>query len=250
MKKLVLLWVVVFLLFSSNTRAQMEFKPIDLSINTPQEVNVYKKHTDGKTFLGLTFGTSIPFGDYGSCVSALAAGNINPGMGAGIFARYFISDHFAFGASFAFYKSGLNSTLTANLDTLFRVTAINDTLQLLSTSGSSTLYPFTINFEYFFSPLKRFKPYVGLGLGFYVTEYSVDAVTNKDKPADFRNVEALYGSNTDESFGLCPYVGFMYDFNELLSMNFDVKYNQIFCSPAASTLSVNVGIIFNLSYKY
>jgi len=250
MKKLVLSWIVVFLLFSSYTKAQMEFKPIDLSINTPQDADVYKKHTEGKTFLGLTFGTSIPFGDYGSCVSSFAAGNINPGFGGGIFARYFISDHFAFGASFAFYKSGLNSTCSANLDTLFKVAAINDTLQVLSTSGSSTLYPFTINFEYFLSPLKKFKPFFGLGLGFYVTEYSVDIVTNKDKPADFRTVEALYGSNTDESFGLCPYVGFMYDFNELLSMNFDVKYNQIFCSPAASSLTVNVGIIFNLSYKY
>jgi len=250
MKKLVLSWIVVFLLFSSYTKAQMEFKPIDLSINTPQDADVYKKHTEGKTFLGLTFGTSIPFGDYGSCVSSFAAGNINPGFGGGIFARYFISDHFAFGASFAFYKSGLNSTCSANLDTLFKVAAINDTLQVLSTSGSSTLYPFTINFEYFLSPLKKFKPFFGLGLGFYVTEYSVDVVTNKDKPADFRTVEALYGSNTDESFGLCPYVGFMYDFNELLSMNFDVKYNQIFCSPAASSLTVNVGIIFNLSYKY
>jgi len=250
MKKLVLSWIVVFLLLSSYTKAQMEFKPIDLSINTPQDADVYKKHTEGKTFLGLTFGTSIPFGDYGSCVSSFAAGNINPGFGGGIFARYFISDHFAFGASFAFYKSGLNSTCSANLDTLFKVAAINDTLQVLSTSGSSTLYPFTINFEYFLSPLKKFKPFFGLGLGFYVTEYSVDVVTNKDKPADFRTVEALYGSNTDESFGLCPYVGFMYDFNELLSMNFDVKYNQIFCSPAASSLTVNVGIIFNLSYKY
>ncbi len=244
MKKLAFSWLIIFLLFFSLTKAQMGFKPLDLSINTPQETNVYKKYTEGKTFLGISFGASIPFGDYGT--------NINAGMGLGLQAHYFINDHFAFGLSFGYYKSGLKDAYKSTLDTNFMIAAMNDTtgLKVLSVDGSSTLLPFTINVEYFFSPLKKFKPYVGLGLGYYVINYTIDVVTNKDKSADFRSFEALNGSNIDGNFGLTPYVGFFVDFNELLSMNFDVKYNQIFATPAASSLTVNLGLIFNLSYKY
>ncbi len=248
MKKLACCWVVVFLLLSGFTKAQMGFKPSEFSINSPQETNVYKKYTEGKTFLGITLGAAIPFGSYDYYNS-----NINSvGMGAGLNCHYFISDHFAFGISFNFYKSGLQDSKKSYLDTLFMVAAMNDTtgLQVLSVDGASTLYPFTINLEYFFSPLKKFKPYVGLGLGYYVVNYSVDVVTNKDKPKSFRDVESLNGSNIDGNFGISPYFGFLVDFNELMSMNFDVKYNQIFSSPVSSALTINLGLIFNLSYKY
>ena len=96
MKKLAFSWLIIFLLFFSLTKAQMSYKPIDLSINTPQETNVYKKYTEGKTFLGLSFGTAIPFGDYGSSIYPEVGGNISPGIGLGIQAHYFINDHFAF----------------------------------------------------------------------------------------------------------------------------------------------------------
>jgi outer membrane protein W len=248
MKKLTCCWVVLFLLFFNNTKAQMGFIPSDLSINSPQNINVYKKYTEGKTFLGFNLGAAIPFGSYDFFNS-----DINSvGMGAGIQARYFINDHFAFGASFNFYSSGFQAAHKSYLDTLFMVATMNDTtgLQVVSIDGSSTLYPFTVNLEYFLSPLNRFKPYFGLGLGFYVVNYSVEVVTNKEKPKSFREVEALNGSNIDGNFGLCPYFGFMLDFNELMSLNFDLKYNQIFSSPVSSALSFNLGIIFNMGYKY
>ena len=64
MKKLACCWVVVFLLLSGFTKAQMGFKPSEFSINSPQETNVYKKYTEGKTFLGITLGAAMPFGSY------------------------------------------------------------------------------------------------------------------------------------------------------------------------------------------
>ena len=244
MKKLFFL-IAVFLMIES-TYAQMSYTPFELNINTPNEATVYKKYMEGKTFLGLNTGLSIPFGDYGT--------NVGVGLGAGLQAKYFISDHFVFGASFNFYHSSLKDTYLNLMDTMFTYMTFEDStrqLKVLSVDGASTLYPFTLNLEYYFSPMKRFKPYVGLGLGFYVINHNVEISTNKEKPQFFRDKEAEFGrSSLTSSFGFTPYAGFMVDFNELLSMNLDVKYNQIFSTPVCSSLTFNVGILFNLGYKY
>jgi outer membrane protein W len=242
MKKLCFFFIAISLIIESH--AQMSYSPFELSINTPNETTVYKKQMEGKTFLGLNTGISIPFGDYGT--------NMNVGLGAGIQAKYFISNRFVFGASFNFYRSGLKDTYLNLMDTMFTYVAFDDTtgLKVLSVDGSSTLYPFTLNMEYYFSPMKRFKPYIGLGLGFYVISHNVEVSTNKEKPQFFREVESKFGSTLTSNFGFTPYVGFMLDFNELLSMNFDLKYNQIFSDPVASSLTFNVGFLFNLGYKY
>ncbi len=244
MKKL--FFFLVALLMIETMQAQMSYTPFELNINAPDEANVYKKHMEGKTFLGLNAGLSIPFGDYGSL--------INVGLGAGIHAKYFISNRIVFGASFNFYRSGLKDDYLGKIDTMFTYVAFEDTtgLKVLSVDGSSTLYPFTLNLEYYFTPMKRFKPYVGLGLGFYVINHSVEISTNKEKSKYFRDMETTFGgSYLTSNFGLTPYAGFLVDFNELISANFDIKYNQIFSKPkVCSSLTFNVGILFNLGYKY
>lgn len=229
----------------NNGFTQMQYKPFDLNINAPNKEEVYKRYMEGKTYLGINGGISIPFSDYGS--------NINVGLGLGIQAKYFISDHFVFGASFNYYKSGLKDAYIKKMDTLFMVTAFEDTsgqLKVLSVDGSSSLYPFTLNLEYYFTPKARFKPFLGLGLGFYVINHNIEVSTNKEKPQFFREAESKNGSKLSSSFGLTPYAGFMLDFNELMSMNFDIRYNQMFLTPASSSLSINLGLIFNLAYKY
>jgi opacity protein-like surface antigen len=249
MKKQFFLFIVALLIINTS-QAQMNYSPYELNINTPNEGTVYKKYMLGKTFLGANFGLSIPIGSYGS--------NINLGMGLGLQAKYFISDHFVFGASFNFYRSSIKDAYLSNLDTMFvRVAdyenSLDDSLHLsvLSVDGASTLYPFTLNLEYYFSPMQRFKPYVGLGLGFYVINHNIEITTNKDKPQGFRDEEALFaGSALTSNFGLTPYAGFMLDFNELMSANFDIKYNMIFSKPYSSSLTFNFGLMFNLAYKY
>ena len=227
-----------------NGFAQMHYNPYELNINAPNNENVYKRYMEGKTYLGINGGISLPFADYGK--------NINLGLGLGIQAKYFISDHFVFGANFNFYNSSFKDDYLRNMDTLFMVVAMGDTtgLKVISVDGNSSLYPFTLNFEYYFSPKQRFKPFVGLGLGFYVINHSIEVITNKEKPQFFREEESKFGSKIDSYFGVTPYVGFMVDFNELMSMDFDVRYNQMFSTPASSSLSVNLGLIFNLAYKY
>lgn len=225
--------------------AQMSYTPIDLKINTPENAVVYKKYMKDKTFLGLTSGISIPFGNLGE--------NTNVGIGAGVQAKYFISDHFVFGASFNFYRSGIKEPYLKTLDTIFTYISFEDTtgLKVLSVNGASTLYPFTLNLEYYFSPMKRFKPYVGMGLGFCVINHNIKIETNKEKPQFFRDLETEFaGSSLTSNFALTPYFGFMVDFNELVSINFDIKYNQIFSNPVSSALTFNAGIMFNLGYKY
>jgi outer membrane protein W len=244
MKKLFFFFITVFLLIGTN-HAQMNYAPIDLKINTPDDAVVYKKYMKDKTFLGLTTGISIPFGNYSE--------NINVGLGLGLQAKYFISDNFVFGASFNFYRSGLKDAYLKSLDTIFTYISFEDTtgLQVLSVDGASTLYPFTLNLEYYFSPMKRFKPYVGLGLGFCVINHNIEISTNKDKPQYFRDLETEFaGSSLTSNFAVTPYFGCMIDFNELVSINFDLKYNQIFSNPVASSLTFNAGIMFNLGYKY
>lgn len=243
MKKIFIILIAILLL-SVKGFSQMQFSPYELNINSPNNTDVYKRYMEGKTFLGFNGGISLPFGDY--------ATNLNLGLGLGIQAKYFISDHFVFGANFNYYRSSLKDDYLKKMDTLFMVTAMDDTtgLQVLSTTGSSTLYPFTLNFEYYFSPKERFKPFVGLGLGFFVLNHSIEVLTNKEKPQFFREAESKFGSKIDSFFGLSPYVGFMLDFNELVSMDFDVKYNQMFSSPVSSSLTINLGLIFNLAYKY
>ncbi|MFZ4399605.1 MAG: OmpW family outer membrane protein [Bacteroidales bacterium] len=245
MKKLFFFFIVAFLMIETSY-AQMNYSPFELNINTPNEGTVYKKYMEGKTYLGLNAGVSIPFGDYSK--------NVNVGMGAGLQAKYFISDHFVFGASFNFYRSSFKDSYISAMDTIFTSVTFEDTtkqLKLLSVDGASTLYPFTLNLEYYFSPMQRFKPYVGLGLGFYVMNHNLEINTNKEKPQFFRDQEALFaGSSLTSSFGLTPYAGFMVDFSELMSMNFELKYNQIFSDPISSSLTINLGLMFNLSYKY
>ncbi len=244
MKKLFFFFIAVFLIIET-MHAQMSYAPIELNINTPNETTVYKKRMEGKTFLGLNTGLSIPFGDYGT--------NVNVGTGFGVQAKYFISNRFVFGASFNFYSSGLKDSYMSEKDSMFTYMTFQDTagLKVLSVDGSSSLYPFILNMEYYFSPMKRFKPYVGLGLGFYVINHSIEVSTNREKPQFFRELETEFGgSSLTSNFGFTPYAGFMVDFNELVSMNFDMKYNQIFSDPVYSTLTFNVGILFNLAYKY
>jgi opacity protein-like surface antigen len=243
MKKLFITLFAIFLLIG-NGFAQMHYNPYELNINAPNNENVYKRYMEGKTYLGINGGISLPFADYGK--------NINLGLGLGIQAKYFISDHFVFGANFNFYNSSFKDDYLRNMDTLFMVVAMGDTtgLKVISVDGNSSLYPFTLNFEYYFSPKQRFKPFVGLGLGFYVINHSIEVITNKEKPQFFREEESKFGSKIDSYFGVTPYVGFMVDFNELMSMDFDVRYNQMFSTPASSSLSVNLGLIFNLAYKY
>jgi outer membrane protein W len=235
---------ILFILLTINAFSQMEYKAFELNINAPNKEDVYKRYMEGKTYIGFNGGISLPFSDYGT--------NINVGMGLGLQAKYFISDHFVFGASFNYYRSGFKDNFLRKMDTLFMVVAMEDTtgLQVLSTGGNSTLYPFTLNIEYYFNPKERFKFFTGLGLGFYVLNNNIEVTTNKEKPQFFREAESTNGSKIDSYFGVSPYVGFMLDFNELLSMDFDVKYNQMFSSPASSSLSVNLGLIFNLAYKY
>ncbi len=243
MKRFYISFIVIILMASSGI-AQMQFNTYELNINAPEYVNVYKRYMEGKTFLGFNGGISVPFGDYST--------NVNIGLGLGVQAKYFISDHFVFGASFNYFSSSLKDDYLKKMDTLYMVTAMEDTsgLKVISTSGSSTLYPFTLNFEYYFNPKERFKPYVGLGLGFFVVNHSLEVTTNKEKPDFFREVESKFGSRIDSYFGLSPYAGFMIDFNELISMNFDIRYNQMFSTPVSSALSINTGLIFNLAYKY
>jgi opacity protein-like surface antigen len=249
MKK-IFIFFALSILFIQMSEAQMSYRPDELNINSPNEIAVYKKYMEGKTYLGLNAGLSIPFGDYGK--------NIGVGTGFGMQARYFISDNFAFGASFNYYHSNTIDSYLKKMDTLFdsftvdpNDTNITNPLKVVSVDGYSTLYPFTVNLEYYFSPYKRFKPYVGLGLGFYVINTVLDVTTNKEKSQYFRDLESKYGGTTlTSSFGFTPYAGFMLDFNELMSMNFEMKYNQIFSTPIASSLTFNVGIQFNLGYKY
>jgi outer membrane protein W len=249
MKKLFITLFAIFLLIS-NGFAQMQYRPYELNINAPNNENVYKRYMEGKTYLGINGGISLPFADYGK--------NINLGLGLGIQAKYFISDHFVFGANFNFYNSSFKDEFIKDQKLSFQIIADDPTmsdstkgpLTVLSVDGSSTLYPFTLNFEYYFTPKQRFKPFVGLGLGFYVVNHNIEIITNYEKPQLFREVESKFGSKIDSYFGLTPYVGFMVDFNELMSLDFDVRYNQMFSTPASSSLSVNLGLIFNLAYKY
>lgn len=239
-----ILIVITFLLSVFLTHAQMSFEPINLDINSPDELQVYKRYTEGKTYIGLNGGLSIPTADYSK--------NIEMGLGLGLHLKYFITDHFVFGASFNYYKSSFKDKFIKDLDTMFKTVAMLDTtgLMVLSTDGKSTLYPFNVNIEYYFSPLQKFKPYVGLGIGFYVINHSIEITTNKEKPQFFKEAESTFGSRLTSDFGFTPYAGFMLDFNELISMNFDVKYNQIFATPSAGSLAVNLGLIFNLDFKY
>jgi len=244
MKKLYF-FIITALLMIETMNAQMSYTPYELNINAPKEATVYKKYMEGKTFLGLNSGISIPFGNY--------AKNVNVGLGLGVQAKYFISDHFVFGASFNFYGSSYKDAYINQLDTNFTYMAFEDTtgLKVLSVNGTSTLYPFSLNLEYYFSPMKRFKTYVGMGLGFYVINHNIEILTNKEKPQFFREKETMFaGSSLTSSFGFTPYAGFMLDFNELMSANFDVKYNQIFSDPVSSSLTFNIGVLFNLAYKY
>jgi len=249
MKK-IFFFFTLSLLFIQIGKAQMSFIPDELNINSPNEIAVYKKYMEGKTYLGLNAGLSIPFGT--------KAADIGAGTGFGMQARYFISDHFAFGASFNYYHSNMVDAHLKKMDTLFdsftvdpNDTNITNPLMVVSVDGYSSLYPFTINLEYYFSPYKRFKPYAGLGLGFYIINTVLDVTTNKEKTQYFRDLESQTGETSlTSSFGFTPYAGFMLDFNELMSMNFEMKYNQIFSTPVASSLTFNVGIQFNLGYKY
>lgn len=246
MKKLFLFFISVFLIIET-MNAQMSYSSFELNINSPNEATVYKKYMEGKTYIGVSGGISIPIGsDYSK--------NVNLGMGAGMQARYFISDHFAFGASFNFYRSNFKDAYLSKIDTMFTYVTFEDTtgqLKVLSVDGASTFYPFTLNFEYYFSPMKKFKPYVGLGAGFYVVNHNIEISTNKEKPKFFRDKETLFaGSSLTSDFGFTPYAGFMLDFNELISANFEVKYNQMFSKPISSAFTINLGLMFNLAYKY
>lgn len=241
MKKILVTLLLLFSVFFS--KAQMNFESINLDISSPEVVQVYKRYTEGKTYLGLNGGISLPMADYSK--------NVDLGIGMGLHLKYFITDNFVFGASFNFYSSNFKDKYINALDTLFKTVAKLDTgLVVLSTKGKSTLYPFNVNIEYYFSPLERFKPYVGLGLGFYVINHYIEVNTNKEKSQFFKETESTFGSRLTSDFGLTPYAGFMVDFNELVSMNFDVKYNQIFATPSAGSIAVNLGLIFNLDFKY
>ncbi len=238
MKKSLL--TVLSFLFVISVFGQMRYFRTTVPSPDDQSVALYnKRYMEDKTFVGARFGIHIPIGDWSK--------NVNLGIGFSAQAKYFVTDKFAFGADFGYYRSSNKDVYLKYADTLFSVFDTNITTSSFTASLKYTA--FTLNFEYYLSR-ENFKPYVGLGLGFHVANNSFKVATDSIKSKDFIALEGTYNPPIKANFGITPHVGIMASFNELWHFNADVRYNIIFAEPVAMGLSINVGILLNLSWKY
>jgi len=211
---------------------------------------------EDKTMVGIQAGYMLPMGAY--------ANDVNGAVGAGLRGKYFGTNTFAFGFDFGFFAPKItpnrlafvtDSVLMPAFREEQRLGRIPDSVEILDVTGSSQYIPFNISFEFYLPSrsLTNFRPYAGIGLGLNIinqrfkTTYNVLKTQQSGIPG-FE--ERIQPSSNKGVMSINPTIGFLWTLDELWNINMDLRYNQFFGGQRGGALSVHLGVILDLSFKY
>ncbi len=148
----------------------------------------------------------MPMGDY--------ADGVNTGVGFSLEGNYFVMDNLSVGLEVSFLSMKIDGT-----------------------DGKFKFTPITVKGEYFFSE-DDFRPFAGLGIGYYLVKSKVDLPF-------FGSVEA-----SANGIGFSPRVGAEYSLSDLIILCANVQYNLVINSGNAGSstnfLGIGVGVRVNV----
>jgi outer membrane protein W len=227
---------------------------------------------EDKTLVGIQAGYMLPIGAY--------ADDVNGAIGVGLRGKYFGTNTFAFGFDFGFFAPkitpGHHQFITDSLRTALREEQykgqVDSIVQILDVTATSQYIPFNLSFEFYLPSrsLTNFRPYAGIGLGLnminrrYKPTYNVEEIQEKiqekfqetgirwgwgDTGIPFFE-EQIQPSSNRGFISINPTIGFLWTIDELWNINLDLRYNQFLGDQKGGVLSVHVGVILDLSFKY
>ena|GEM_PF-3115492 len=223
---------------------------------TVSTFGINRRMMEDKTLVGVQASYMLPMGAY--------ANDVNGTIGGGLRGKYFGTNTFAFGFDFGFFAPPINANrLTFVTDSIYqkfliedqRLGRVADSVQILDVTGTSQYIPFNISFEFYLPSrsLTNFRPYAGIGLGLNMVNRRYKPVFNTPKYVEtgIPTFEQRIQPSSDKGFvSLNPVVGFLWTLDELWNINMDLRYNQLFGGQKGGVLSVHVGVMVDLSFKY
>lgn len=90
------------------------------------------------------------------------------------------------------------------------------------TEGGLTIIPIQLSLHYLFTPHKKFSPYVGGGLGYYLNNFKIDF---QDRWLDAGGFDL--GDDLDNTLGFHAGAGFELRMGKKINLNVDVRYAMI-----------------------
>ena len=165
----------------------------------------------GQINVGLTVGPQLPMGDFGDIAKT--------GFGVDVVGKYMLNDNMAVGLNVGYISFGK-----------YEVAGV--------ATYESSMMPITALYEYYFGT-EGFVPYVGADLGMY--SYTAKSTINLPFLGE-TEVKA-----TKSYFGFAPKVGVLYDLNDKVKLEGNIKYHIVSSEGSSTTfLGINVGAILAL----
>lgn len=170
------------------------------------------QNAQAQVYLGAQAGAKVPMGDW--------ADYYDVGIGGMLEGNYMLQD-LAIGVNVGYYVFSAGDYMEDGVE--------------LDDGPNFSIIPIEAKGDYYFSDVS-FMPYVGLGLGMYISQYE-----------DYTYDHPLLGETTiegesDSNFGVNPHVGFIY--GNLVGFGAEVGYTII---EDANHLTANLRIIFKVS---
>lgn len=163
--------------------------------------------------VGANFLVGIPSGNWNTNPQS-----VSTAFGGGLEVNYSLFDKLSVGLEFGYSSFGEFE------ESLFTVTQM----------------PITVKAEYYFMD-GGLKPFVGLGVGYYLIDYNIDG----DKFVDVNGI------------GISPRIGATYEVSDLVDLVLNVNYNLLFgqkadgegevIDEATTSIGIGVGARFNLT---
>jgi hypothetical protein len=216
---------------------------------------INRRMMEDKTMVGFQAGYMLPMGAY--------ANDVNGAIGGGLRGKYFGTNTFAFGFDFGFFAPKMkpgqiafvkDSVLNPALREAQRLDQIeNDTVQITDVTASSQYIPFNISFEFYLpkNALKNFRPYASLGLGLNMINRRYKPTYNTPKTTELLIFEDRVQPSKNRGYmSINPAIGFLATLNEFWNINLEARYNYLLGEQKGGTLTIQFGIIWDLSFKY
>jgi len=225
-------------------------------LTTTSGFGINRRMMEDKTMVGFQAGFVLPMTLDGETY-------FNTAPGGGLRGKYFGTNTFAFGFDLGFFFPQIQThrlefitdSLTSALQREQRLGRVHESVEILEVLANAQYIPFNLSFEFYLPShaLNNFRPYFALGVGLHMVNRRYKPVYNAPMhpgtglPAFEQRVQL---SSKKGFFSVSPTVGALWTLDELWNINMDLRYNQLLGTQGGGALSVHLGVILDLSFKY
>ncbi len=213
-----------------------------------------KARMEGKYLIGFNGNFILPMGTLGD--------QLKPTPGFGLSGKYFGTDYFAFGFNFSFSAPKVKDVYIEEVDNEYLTGLVElrdngqvpDSANLIEVVSGAHYIPFFVSLEFYLPSQmqKKFRPYAALDLGIVLVNENYEGVYNVPRNQAIQNMENNTGMSFQQPFfGAGARIGFLASLDELWHIDMNMAYAYLSSEKMkSSALTFNVGLVFNLAYKY